>query len=350
MDPVTLCSTVLAIAFIGFIIYYANQHAADVEMPTALRWMLYLVIATNFMLGLFTLQAAWVNNDPMFTEALAEAGASFTISLTDGIMSFVLALVCSGMALLFVRMQPARAGLKRLLPAAGYNPAASVHTVAIVLTLFIIVANFITFVLAGGIAGMASDLATDGLEVGAVLFQQVLWIVVSLLGVGFAIRRDLPDTLSRLGLRLPTPGDMISGVIMAIIGLVLVFVISTVWALLVPPEEIAAQTAASDQIAQAFDSLPLAFIIALAVAVGEEVFFRGALQPVFGNLLTSVFFAIVHTQYALTPATLAIFVVSLGFGWLRQRFSTSSAIIAHFFFNFIQLALALLASNLLGGF
>jgi hypothetical protein len=349
MDPVTLCSTVLAIAFIGYIIYYANQHAAAIETPTVLRWMLYFVIATNFMLGLFTLQAAWVNNDPMFTEALAEAGASFTISMSDGVLSFVLATAGSGLALLFMRSHSARAGLKRLIPTAGYSPSAPVHTVAIVLTLFMIAVSFITFVLAGGIAGMASDLAADGLEIGSVLFQQVLWIAVALLGVGFAIRRDLPDTLSRLGLRLPTPGDMISAVIVAIIGLVLVFIISAVWALLVPLEEIAAQTAASDQIAQAFDSLPLAFVIALAVAIGEEIFFRGAFQPVFGNVLTSLFFAIVHNQYALTPATLAIFLVSLGFGWLRQRFSTTSAVMGHFFFNFIQLALALLVGNSLGG-
>jgi membrane protease YdiL (CAAX protease family) len=85
------------------------------------------------------------------------------------------------------------------------------------------------------------------------------------------------------------------------------------------------------------------------VALGEEVFFRGALQPVFGLGLTSVFFALLHTQYTLTPASAGIFLVSLGMGWLRQRYSTTAAIFAHFAYNFIQLALVALANMALNG-
>jgi len=59
--------------------------------------------------------------------------------------------------------------------------------------------------------------------------------------------------------------------------------------------------------------------------------------------LTSLFFALVHMQYTLTPATLIIFVVAVGLGILRRRQSTTAAIIAHFVYNFVQLALAILA-------
>jgi membrane protease YdiL (CAAX protease family) len=95
--------------------------------------------------------------------------------------------------------------------------------------------------------------------------------------------------------------------------------------------------------------LPAAFWLALTAALSEEILFRGALQPVFGLPLTSVYFALVHMQYALTPAAVIIFVVALGLGWLRQRQSTSSAIIAHFVYNFVQLAVAILAASLLAG-
>jgi membrane protease YdiL (CAAX protease family) len=70
------------------------------------------------------------------------------------------------------------------------------------------------------------------------------------------------------------------------------------------------------------------------------VFFRGAIQPVFGIWVTSLFFTMLHTQYTLTPATLVIFITSLVLGWLRNRQSTSAAITGHFVYNFIQLVLA----------
>ena len=75
--------------------------------------------------------------------------------------------------------------------------------------------------------------------------------------------------------------------------------------------------------------------MAVIPAVSEEVFYRGALQPILGVMLSSLFFTITHTQYGLTPATLILFVVSLGFAWLRLRYHTSAAIFAHAVFNFL---------------
>jgi membrane protease YdiL (CAAX protease family) len=40
-------------------------------------------------------------------------------------------------------------------------------------------------------------------------------------------------------------------------------------------------------------------------------------------------------QYAFTPASLILLVVSLGLGWVRQRQSTTASIFAHFVYNFI---------------
>jgi membrane protease YdiL (CAAX protease family) len=59
---------------------------------------------------------------------------------------------------------------------------------------------------------------------------------------------------------------------------------------------------------------------------------------VFGLWPTSILFALIHMQYTLTPATLIILGVALGFGWLRQRYNTTVAIMAHFLYNFIPLA------------
>jgi len=84
--------------------------------------------------------------------------------------------------------------------------------------------------------------------------------------------------------------------------------------------------------------LPLFFAMSL-VAIAEEIFFRGALQPIFGNLITTFVFALVHTQSLLSPLIIVLFGLSYMLGVLRDRYSTTAAIIAHFCYNMIQLLL-----------
>jgi len=85
-------------------------------------------------------------------------------------------------------------------------------------------------------------------------------------------------------------------------------------------------------------------IVAGGAAIGEEIAFRGALQPVFGLWPTALFFALVHIQYTLTPAALIIFGVALGLGWLRRRYNTTTSIVAHFLYDFSLFALSLYAN------
>jgi len=88
-------------------------------------------------------------------------------------------------------------------------------------------------------------------------------------------------------------------------------------------------------VVNAFSTIPLAFLVATTAAVGEEIFFRGAVQPIFGIIPTSIFFALIHTQVLLSPGIVGIFLISLAFGWLRKKYSTTAAIIAHFIYNFL---------------
>jgi membrane protease YdiL (CAAX protease family) len=62
---------------------------------------------------------------------------------------------------------------------------------------------------------------------------------------------------------------------------------------------------------------------------------------VFGLWPTTIFFALVHIQYTLTPATLIIVVVGFGLGWLRRRYNTTPAIVTHFLYNFVSIALVI---------
>ncbi|MEO0565779.1 MAG: CPBP family intramembrane glutamic endopeptidase, partial [Chloroflexota bacterium] len=107
------------------------------------------------------------------------------------------------------------------------------------------------------------------------------------------------------------------------------------------------QGAASDQIAQILSqSLWIAFLAAASAAIGEEILFRGALQPIFGLIPTTLLFALLHSQYAFTPGSLAIVLVGGVFGWLKNRQRTTAAIIAHFTYNFVLLMFAYIAFRL----
>ena len=104
---------------------------------------------------------------------------------------------------------------------------------------------------------------------------------------------------------------------------------------LIPPGGSAEQKSALALFNLVKDSLPAALLLAILAGAGEEVCYRGALQPVYGLLISSLAFTTTHTHYGLSPALLILFFVSLGFGLLRMRYNTIVAIIAHATYNFL---------------
>ena len=82
------------------------------------------------------------------------------------------------------------------------------------------------------------------------------------------------------------------------------------------------------------------FIIAIASAVGEECFFRGALQPWLGVWLQAAIFALLHIGPArrFVPWTAASFALGVGFGYLaRETHNLGGPIVAHFIINYLNL-------------
>ncbi len=345
MDPFSLLSVGLALAFVIYIIIIANRNP-HFTSGGGIQGMLWALLAINFALGTLALMNAIVDA----TGGLPNTMDAPAIPISSGMISFLLALGVTVIGALSIRSPRFRTQLGSTLGShAAYDPDSALHTTALILILLLISSNLISFLLLGGIQGMADSIAEGGIAFGEVLFQQVLWIIAAFLGVGLFTRRSSPAVFERLGLRIPTLRETGAGVLVAAAAYLIAIAVGALWFSASSPEQFSEQTAASQQISAAIGSLPLALGIAGIVAVGEEIFFRGALQPVFGNLLTSIFFAVIHTQYSLTPATAIIFLVSLLMGWLRQRYNTSSAIIAHFLYNFIQLALAVAASSLVNG-
>ena len=84
------------------------------------------------------------------------------------------------------------------------------------------------------------------------------------------------------------------------------------------------------------------FVYALASSVGEEMFFRGVMQPAWGLLATALIFGFVHGGYVgrLWIWSLFALVIGFAFGWMFEYTTNLCApIVAHFVVNGINLRL-----------
>jgi membrane protease YdiL (CAAX protease family) len=343
MDVLNLLVIIAAIAYFSAAIYMANSAQVTGRHAGLVRVMLYGVIGMVFLNALTTLQVA-------FLPAIDVANIQLpNISPGAAIANFLFALFLCLFSLSAINSSTLRQWLKRVVfGRVSYDPESLVHTTALVMCPAVVSMTVGQLVLSGGLTGLAESLETGGISIGDTVFNQALWIFVALLGVGLFLRRTPQQVASRLGLRLPTAGDVRAGIGAGIALYAFVLIVSVFWAAAVSPEQFQEQNAASEQIAGAFNTIPLALLLAFTAASGEEILFRGALQPVFGLWVTSIFFAALHMQYTLTPASLIIFVVALALGWLRLRYSTTASIIGHFAYNFILLALPLLFGSIAG--
>jgi membrane protease YdiL (CAAX protease family) len=82
---------------------------------------------------------------------------------------------------------------------------------------------------------------------------------------------------------------------------------------------------------------PVAVIVLGSAGIGEEAFFRGALQPRYGIIIPSLLFVTLHgPQYGFNLALLGLFGVSVILGLLRKHVNTTAAMITHALFNALQ--------------
>lgn len=224
-------------------------------------------------------------------------------------------------------------------PTRGFSPDSTVHAVAMILCVYFLGVQMIGFVLGGGMAGMA-EVYEGGLTVWELVINALPFVILAGLGVGLGIRRDWRQAFQRLGLVWPGGKAVLVtlGVVLALF--IYVILVTMVWMGAVSEETYKKQTEASEALSESVSTLGLAFALAATAAVGEEIAYRGALQPVFGLWPTAIAFALTHAQYTLTPAWLIILGVAVAFGWLRQQYGTGAAMLAHFVYNFIPLAIA----------
>lgn len=224
-------------------------------------------------------------------------------------------LAAAGTLGLLYLLPPLQRAVARVLP---LRPGSPVHYLTVVMGLLLVAQQ----------AG-AQIQPAQPLTFGDLLAQDLPLLVLSFLGVGLFIRRSPRETIERLGLD-PPPQRRWWGIAVLGIGafLAVAFGIELV-ANAVAPDQQKQVTDVSNVLFSHFNNPAAIVFLGLLAGVVEEILFRGALLPRFGILLSAILFAALHTQYAVSFATLEVFVLGIGLGWLRVQAGTLPAIVTH---------------------
>lgn len=239
-------------------------------------------------------------------------------------------LIAIGLALGLPLLRPVRRLLAAVTP---LDPASMPDMVGLSILLGVVAAvTVLPYLESGG-----SAVAPVGISEFVV--QAATFVVIAFMAVGTLMTRDLRSAFARLGL---------SGLNLrqlgAALGAVLVlFVISAVAGALTQYFQPELEREIGERMAgmlQPVTSVSDMLIVAISAGVGEEILFRGAVQPRYGIVLTSLAFAIVHTQYGVSFVTVAVFLIGIVFGIQRKRANTTSAIVTHTVWDFLALLAA----------
>ncbi len=318
----------------------AERQRERAEPHQALAVTSYLLLGLLYLLGIVAGLAAQVigflvQQQPQLLE---EAGVPFQPDSFTMLGAGIWIPCLVGILLL---LPPVRRLLARF---TAIDPQSPVHAVALAFSALVIIN--LMFTLGLGLANLAEMLAEQaeaGVTTNTLLslwLQQIFTALLGMVGVGWLSRRDLGATLQRLGIVTPTLGQILIGFFLGVLMVPVIIVVEQVSTYY----NIGVDQSVSDLTEQLLGSLfttPFGiFTIGAAAALGEETIFRGAAQPRFGLLLTSLLFALVHGNYGLSISTLIVFIVGLILGILRQRYNTTTSMVMHATYN---MTLALLA-------
>lgn len=183
---------------------------------------------------------------------------------------------------------------------------------------------------------ISSDPGADA-EVAAVtvpsqIINVIFFVAVAFISVGTGIYRSMGESLGRLGLSAPRWQDIVVGAV-AVFPTFLLSILGSLLTLYLQPDLFEDLGETIDQMSAGTSVTLVSVLLFASAGIGEEILFRGAIQPRFGIFLTSAFWALVHTQYQLSFVVLGLFLVGILFGLIRKYMNTTSAIIAHALYN-----------------
>lgn len=317
------------IAVVGLIVLANLVEASKNKRYSRLfTWLLLLinipVLLFGFMLALLPLN--------LLIDLSTASGTSFSLNWQNAGMSVAF----MGVWGVVVTLPPSRRFLARLLP---LDATSAVHALGLVLAGYL-VGNTLFSLTQGGLEELAETAVSTSIY--EILLMQTLFAAIALLGVGLYTRRSPGEAKTRLGLARPTKRQLLIGSAWIMVLVLLQGVAGGIWMLMDSTQAELLEGISNDLISN-IDTLPEWILLAAATGIGEELLFRGAIQPVFGVGFTALLFATAHVQYGITPITFVVFIIGIVLGLIRRHYNTTTSIFVHAGYNFVLGMLSLLA-------
>jgi membrane protease YdiL (CAAX protease family) len=339
---VDVVSTVLLFVPILLVLWLANlshrrRIEGDVRNERTLKLLsyglLFLFYALLMLAGLVFLGLGLAGAlTPEFFDAEAMGSFGYPVDRLPWIGASFLVFSLLGLLLL---TRPARRFFARFTP---IDPTHPVHAVALSLSATVLINLAAT--VAVGLENLADMVQTATAQAGGpsnpapgLWAQNITFLIMGLVGVGLFARRSLRAALIRLGIVMPTVNQAIAGIGLGLLMVPLVVALEALARQLGVGTSAGVERLTEQLIGPLTQNITGILTLGLAAALGEETVFRGALQPRFGLLLTSLLFALLHSQYGISFSTFAVFGVGLVLGLLRMRANTTTAMLTHAVYN-----------------
>jgi uncharacterized protein len=245
-----------------------------------------------------------------------------------------------GLALLLPLVRPVRVLLSKVTP---MDPNSPIDLSGLALML-LVMSFFVVSAVQSGPLEVGEDGGADLLEnVFWLLLNAITFVVIGYLAVGWRTYRTGAEATERLGLSVPDLKTI--GISLAlVIPCFMLSIIGNILTLIFQPETFDNLQDTMEDMTTGLDNPVGALMIGLSAGIGEEVLFRGAVQPRFGIVLAALFWTTLHAQYDVSFVLVGLFGVGILFGLQRKYFGTTSAIITHAVYNMIAVGIQTIAN------
>ncbi len=330
----------------------AEQRREHAQPHEGMALLSYLLIALPYVFGLIIglmLQLVMLiaARQPSLLGGLSLAGGTAPFRV-DSLALLGLGLWLPSLAGLILLLPPTRRLLSSFLPIDAASPIDAIGlafsmlvVINLMLTLGVGLDNLATLVKSNGSASQGSDTLIS------LWLQQILTAGMAMVGVGWLTRRNIQDTLKRLGIVAPTRRQISIGVGVGLTMVPIVMLLEYASTLIGVKASPDVQNLTEQLLGPLFHSPFGIFTLGVSAALGEETLFRGAVLPRFGLILSSLLFALLHSNYGITLSTGIVFILGMVLGWVRIRQNTTTSMIVHAVYN---MTLGLLAYLSIGNF
>ncbi len=229
-----------------------------------------------------------------------------------------------GLAFTLPLVRPVRQLLAAVTPMDASSPI-DMMGLGVILSLM----TYFTYLLSAG--GDDAEV-TSAVTIATQLINVLFFVFVAFVAVGTGLYRSLGEARKRLGITVPRWSDLLVGAV-AVLPAFALSLVGSLLTLYFQPDLFEDLGDTIEEMSSGSQLVWINLILFASAGVGEEILFRGAIQPRFGIVLTAAFWALVHTQYQFSFVVLGLFMVGLLFGLIRKYMSTTPAIIAHALYN-----------------